>query len=191
MVKLWRPDARVILPDDLVKGYVGRLAEQIHAAISQHGRENVVVVGIGKGGPALSGLVAAEVSARYHGTRPLLAQMEVYGALGDIPPALGEMRLPSPGFAFDGKHVYLLDTAHNTGATLAAVMEHFTHESNPANVHFNALNGNTLIPAALPDFGHAFAWRALSPTLDARLTYQSGKASFPELVAVPGQNCRR
>ena len=143
---------KVVLDADAIERSVRRIAVAILEATS--GIDELTLVGIRRGGVALSARIAHEI-ARAEGRAPPVGTVDISLYRDDAATALPNPRIgPSDiPFRVKGRHVVLVDDVLHTGRTVRAAIECLQDHGRPARVWLAVLcdRGGRELPIA-PDF---------------------------------------
>lgn len=143
---------KVVLDADAIQRSVRRIAVAILEATS--GIEDLTLVGIRRGGVALSARIAGEI-AKVEGREPPVGTVDISLYRDDAATALPNPKIGPSDIPFDvnGRHVVLIDDVLHTGRTVRAAIECLQDHGRPARVWLAALcdRGGRELPIA-PDF---------------------------------------
>ena len=143
---------KVVLDADAIQRSVRRIAVAILEATS--GIEDLTLVGIRRGGVALSSRLADEI-ARVEGRPPPVGTVDISLYRDDAATALPNPKIGPSDIPFDvnGRHVVLVDDVLHTGRTVRAAIECLQDHGRPARVWLAVLcdRGGRELPIA-PDF---------------------------------------
>lgn len=143
---------KVVLDAEAIQRSVRRIAVAILEATS--GIEDLTLVGIRRGGVALSARIAQEIAA-VEGRSPPVGTVDISLYRDDAATALPNPKIgPSDiPFSVSGRHVVLVDDVLHTGRTVRAAIECLQDHGRPARVWLAALcdRGGRELPIA-PDF---------------------------------------
>ena len=143
---------KVVLDADAIQRSVRRIAVAILEATS--GIEDLTLVGIRRGGVALSTRLADEI-AKVEGRPPPVGTVDISLYRDDAATALPNPKIGPSDIPFDvnGRHVVLVDDVLHTGRTVRAAIECLQDHGRPARVWLAALcdRGGRELPIA-PDF---------------------------------------
>jgi pyrimidine operon attenuation protein/uracil phosphoribosyltransferase len=143
---------KVVLDADAIQRSVRRIAVAILEATS--GIKDLTLVGIRRGGIALSARIAEEI-ARVEGRPPPVGAVDISLYRDDAATALPNPKIGPSDIPFDvnGRHVVLVDDVLHTGRTVRAAIECLQDHGRPARVWLAALcdRGGRELPIA-PDF---------------------------------------
>ena len=143
---------KVVLDADAIQRSVRRIAVAILEATS--GIEDLTMVGIRRGGVALSARLADEI-AKVEGRPPPVGTVDISLYRDDAATALPNPKIGPSDIPFDvnGRHVVLVDDVLHTGRTVRAAIECLQDHGRPARVWLAALcdRGGRELPIA-PDF---------------------------------------
>lgn len=143
---------KVILDADAIRRSVRRMAVTILEATS--GSEGLALVGIRRGGVALSARIAAEI-ATAEGTAPPVGTVDISLYRDDAATALPNPKIGPTDIPFDvtGRDVVLVDDVLQSGRTVRAAIECLQDHGRPARVWLAVLcdRGGRELPIA-PDF---------------------------------------
>lgn len=143
---------KVVLDADAIQRSVRRIAVAILEATS--GIEDLALVGIRRGGVALSARIADEIVA-VEGRKPPVGTVDISLYRDDAATALPNPKIGPSDIPFDvnGRHVVLIDDVLHTGRTVRAAIECLLDHGRPARVWLAALcdRGGRELPIA-PDF---------------------------------------
>jgi pyrimidine operon attenuation protein/uracil phosphoribosyltransferase len=143
---------KVVLDADAIQRSVRRIAVAILEATS--GIEDLTLVGIRRGGVALSARLADEIS-KVEGRPPPVGTVDISLYRDDAATALPNPKIGPSDIPFDvsGRHVVLVDDVLHTGRTVRAAIECLQDHGRPARVWLAVLcdRGGRELPIA-PDF---------------------------------------
>lgn len=143
---------KVVLDADAIERSIRRIAVAILEATS--GVEDLTLVGIRRGGDALSARIAEEI-ARAEGEPPPVGTIDISLYRDDAATALPNPKIGPSEIHFDvsGRHVVLVDDVLHTGRTVRAAIECLQDHGRPARVWLAVLcdRGGRELPIA-PDF---------------------------------------
>ena len=143
---------KVVLDADAIERSIRRIAVAILEATS--GVEDLTLVGIRRGGDALSRRIANEI-ARAEGQSPPVGTIDISLYRDDAATALPNPKIGPSDIRFDvaGRHVVLVDDVLHTGRTVRAAIECLQDHGRPARVWLAVLcdRGGRELPIA-PDF---------------------------------------
>jgi pyrimidine operon attenuation protein/uracil phosphoribosyltransferase len=143
---------KVVLDADAIERSIRRIAVAILEATS--GVEDLTLVGIRRGGEALSVRIADEI-AQVEGRAPPVGTIDVSLYRDDAATALPNPKIGPTDIRFDvaGRHVVLVDDVLHTGRTVRAAIECLQDHGRPARVWLAVLcdRGGRELPIA-PDF---------------------------------------
>jgi len=143
---------KVVLDADAIQRSVRRIAVAILEATS--GIEDLTLVGIRRGGIALSKRIADEI-AQVEGRPPPVGSVDISLYRDDAATALPNPKIGPSDIPFDvkGRHVVLVDDVLHTGRTVRAAIECLQDHGRPARIWLAVLcdRGGREIPIA-PDF---------------------------------------
>jgi len=143
---------KVVLDADAIQRSVRRIAVAILEATS--GIEDLTLVGIRRGGVALSKRIAKEI-AQVEGRPPPVGTVDISLYRDDAATALPNPKIGPSDIPFDvkGRHVVLVDDVLHTGRTVRAAIECLQDHGRPARIWLAALcdRGGRELPIA-PDF---------------------------------------
>ena len=143
---------KVVLDADAIRRSVRRIAVAILEATS--GIEDLTLVGIRRGGVALSKRIADEI-AKVEGRPPPVGTVDISLYRDDAATALPNPKIGPSDIPFDvrGRHVVLVDDVLHTGRTVRAAIECLQDHGRPGRIWFAALcdRGGRELPIA-PDF---------------------------------------
>lgn len=143
---------KVVLDADAIERSIRRIAVAILEATS--GVEDLTLVGIRRGGDALSMRIAKEI-AEVEGRAPPVGTIDISLYRDDAATALPNPKIGPTDIRFDvaGRHVVLVDDVLHTGRTVRAAIECLQDHGRPSRVWLAALcdRGGRELPIA-PDF---------------------------------------
>jgi pyrimidine operon attenuation protein/uracil phosphoribosyltransferase len=143
---------KVVLDAEAIERSIRRIAVAIIEATS--GAEDLTLVGVRRGGVALSARIAREI-ASVEGRSPPVGTVDISLYRDDAATALPNPRIgPSDiPFTVTGRHVVLVDDVLHTGRTVRAAIECLLDHGRPARVWLAVLcdRGGRELPIA-PDF---------------------------------------
>jgi pyrimidine operon attenuation protein/uracil phosphoribosyltransferase len=143
---------KVVLDADAIQRSVRRIAVAILEATS--GIEDLTLVGIRRGGVALSARLADEIS-KVEGRPPPVGTVDISLYRDDAATALPNPKIGPSDIPFDvsGRHVVLVDDVLHKGRTVRAAIECLQDHGRPARVWLAVLcdRGGRELPIA-PDF---------------------------------------
>jgi len=143
---------KVVLDADAIQRSVRRIAVAILEATS--GIDDLTLVGIRRGGVALSARLADEI-AKVEGRPPPVGTVDISLYRDDAATALPNPKIGPSDIPFDvnGRHVVLVDDVLHTGRTVRAAIECLQDHGRPARVWLAVLcdRGGRELPIA-PDF---------------------------------------
>ncbi|MEM7135397.1 MAG: bifunctional pyr operon transcriptional regulator/uracil phosphoribosyltransferase PyrR [Myxococcota bacterium] len=143
---------KVVLDADAIRRSVRRMAVAILEATS--GIEDLTLVGIRRGGVALSTRIADEI-ANAEGSSPPVGTVDISLYRDDAATALPNPKIGPTDIPFDvtGRHVVLIDDVLQSGRTVRAAIECLQDHGRPARVWLAVLcdRGGRELPVA-PDF---------------------------------------
>lgn len=143
---------KVVLDADAIERSIRRIAVAILEATS--GVEDLTLVGIRRGGEALSARIAREI-AQVEGRSPPVGTIDISLYRDDAATALPNPKIGPSDIRFDvaGRHVVLVDDVLHTGRTVRAAIECLQDHGRPARVWLAVLcdRGGRELPIA-PDF---------------------------------------
>ncbi|MEM7434871.1 MAG: bifunctional pyr operon transcriptional regulator/uracil phosphoribosyltransferase PyrR [Myxococcota bacterium] len=143
---------KVVLDADAIRRSVRRMAVAILEATS--GIEDLTLVGIRRGGVALSTRIAVEI-ANAEGSSPPVGTVDISLYRDDAATALPNPKIGPTDIPFDvtGRHVVLVDDVLQSGRTVRAAIECLQDHGRPARVWLAVLcdRGGRELPVA-PDF---------------------------------------
>lgn len=143
---------KVVLDSDAIRRSIRRIAVAILEATS--GIDDLTLVGIRRGGVALSARLADEI-AQVEGKSPPVGTVDISLYRDDAATALPNPKIGPSDIPFDvnGRHVVLVDDVLHTGRTVRAAIECLQDHGRPARVWLAALcdRGGRELPIA-PDF---------------------------------------
>lgn len=143
---------KVVLDADAIQRSIRRIAVTILEATS--GIEDLTLVGIRRGGVALSARIADEI-ARVEGRPPPVGTVDISLYRDDAATALPNPKIGPSDIPFDvnGRHVVLVDDVLHTGRTVRAAIECLQDHGRPSRVWLAALcdRGGRELPIR-PDF---------------------------------------
>jgi pyrimidine operon attenuation protein/uracil phosphoribosyltransferase len=143
---------KVVLDADAIERSIRRIAVAILEATS--GIEDLTLVGIRRGGVALSRRIAEEIAA-VEGRPPPVGTVDISLYRDDAATALPNPKIGPSDIPFEvnGRHVVLVDDVLHTGRTVRAAIECLQDHGRPARVWLAALcdRGGRELPIA-PDF---------------------------------------
>lgn len=143
---------KVVLDADAIQRSIRRIAVAILEATS--GIEDLTLVGIRRGGVALSARIAEEI-AKVEGRMPPVGTVDISLYRDDAATALPNPKIGPSDIPFhvNGRHVVLIDDVLHTGRTVRAAIECLQDHGRPARVWLAALcdRGGRELPIA-PDF---------------------------------------
>ena len=143
---------KVVLDADAIQRSIRRIAVAILEATS--GVEGLTLIGIRRGGVALSARIASEI-ARVEGRSPPVGTVDISLYRDDAATSLPNPKIGPTDIPFDvaGRHVVLVDDVLHTGRTVRAAIECLQDHGRPARVWLAALcdRGGRELPIA-PDF---------------------------------------
>jgi pyrimidine operon attenuation protein / uracil phosphoribosyltransferase len=143
---------KVVLDADAIERSIRRIAVAILEATS--GIEDLTLVGIRRGGVALSKRIANEI-AQVEGRPPPVGSVDISLYRDDAATALPNPKIGPSDIPFDvkGRHVVLVDDVLHTGRTVRAAIECLQDHGRPARIWLAALcdRGGRELPIA-PDF---------------------------------------
>jgi pyrimidine operon attenuation protein/uracil phosphoribosyltransferase len=143
---------KVVLDADAIQRSVRRIAVAILEATS--GIDDLTLVGIRRGGVALSARIAEEI-ANVEGRPPPLGTVDISLYRDDAATALPNPKIGPSDIPFNvnGRHVVLVDDVLHTGRTVRAAIECLQDHGRPARVWLAVLcdRGGRELPIA-PDF---------------------------------------
>lgn len=143
---------KVVLDADAIERSIRRIAVAILEATS--GLEDLTLVGIRRGGDALSRRIANEI-AQVEGRSPPVGTIDISLYRDDAATALPNPKIGPSDIRFDvaGRHVVLVDDVLHTGRTVRAAIECLQDHGRPARVWLAVLcdRGGRELPIA-PDF---------------------------------------
>lgn len=148
---------KVLLDADAIGRSIRRIAVEILEATS--GIEDLALIGIRRGGVALSMRLAEEIKG-VEGATPPVGTVDISLYRDDAATALPNPKIGPTDIPFDvrGRHVVLVDDVLHTGRTVRAAIECLQDHGRPARVWLAVLcdRGGRELPIA-PDFvGKAF-----------------------------------
>lgn len=143
---------KVVLDADAIERSIRRIAVAILEATS--GLEDLTLVGIRRGGDALSARIAKEI-AQVEGKPPPVGTIDISLYRDDAATALPNPKIGPSEIRFDvsDRHVVLVDDVLHTGRTVRAAIECLQDHGRPARVWLAVLcdRGGRELPIA-PDF---------------------------------------
>lgn len=143
---------KVVLDSDAIQRSIRRIAVAILEATS--GIEDLTLIGIRRGGVALSRRIAEEID-KVEGRPPPVGTVDISLYRDDAATALPNPKIGPSDIPFDvnGRHVVLVDDVLHTGRTVRAAIECLQDHGRPARVWLAALcdRGGRELPIA-PDF---------------------------------------
>jgi len=143
---------KVVLDADAIQRSVRRIAVAILEATS--GIDDLTLIGIRRGGVALSTRIAEEIS-KVEGRPPPVGTVDISLYRDDAATALPNPKIGPSDIPFDvnGRHVVLIDDVLHTGRTVRAAIECLQDHGRPARVWLAVLcdRGGRELPVA-PDF---------------------------------------
>ncbi|MEM8606724.1 MAG: bifunctional pyr operon transcriptional regulator/uracil phosphoribosyltransferase PyrR [Myxococcota bacterium] len=143
---------KVVLDADAIRRSVRRMAVAILEATS--GIEDLTLVGIRRGGVALSSRLASEIASA-EGMAPPVGTVDISLYRDDAATALPNPKIGPSDIPFDvnGRHVVLVDDVLQSGRTVRAAIECLQDHGRPARVWLAVLcdRGGRELPVA-PDF---------------------------------------
>lgn len=174
---------KVVLDADAIRRSVRRIAVAILEATS--GVEDLTLVGIRRGGVALSSRIAEEI-AKVEGKAPPVGTVDISLYRDDAATALPNPKIGPSDIPFDvnGRHVVLVDDVLHTGRTVRAAIECLQDHGRPARVWLAALcdRGGRELPIA-PDF----VGRAVEVDAKGRLDVWVDAAGPDRVVLTEGE----
>ncbi len=143
---------KVVLDSNAIRRSIRRIAVAILEAT--HGIEDLTLVGIRRGGVALSARLAEEI-ATSEGRSPPVGTVDISLYRDDAATALPNPKIGPSDIPFDvsGRHVVLVDDVLQSGRTVRAAIECLQDHGRPARVWLAVLcdRGGRELPIA-PDF---------------------------------------
>jgi pyrimidine operon attenuation protein/uracil phosphoribosyltransferase len=140
---------KVVLDAEAIERSIRRIAVAILEATS--GIEDLALIGIRRGGVALSTRIADEI-ARVEGRPPPVGTVDISLYRDDAATALPNPKIGPSDIPFDvsGRHVVLVDDVLHTGRTVRAAIECLQDHGRPARVWLAALcdRGGRELPIA-------------------------------------------
>jgi len=174
---------KVVLDADAIERSIRRIAVAILEATS--GVEDLTLVGIRRGGDALSVRIANEI-AQVEGKRPPVGTIDISLYRDDAATALPNPKIGPSEIRFDvsGRQVVLVDDVLHTGRTVRAAIECLQDHGRPARVWLAVLcdRGGRELPIA-PDF----VGRTIEVGPKARLDVWIDAAGPDRVVLTEGQ----
>ncbi|MGB8222878.1 MAG: bifunctional pyr operon transcriptional regulator/uracil phosphoribosyltransferase PyrR [Polyangiales bacterium] len=143
---------KVVLDAEAIQRSIRRIAVAILEATS--GIDDLALVGVRRGGIALSKRIAKEI-AQLEGRPPPVGSVDISLYRDDAATALPNPKIGPSDIPFDvkGRHVVLVDDVLHTGRTVRAAIECLQDHGRPARIWLAALcdRGGRELPIA-PDF---------------------------------------
>ncbi len=169
---------QVVLDASAIERIIRRIAVAILEATAGSG--DLALIGIRRGGVALSERIAAEIG-NVEGKPPVVGTVDIALYRDDAATALPDPKIgPSDvPFSVDGRHVVLVDDVMQTGRTVRAAIECLQDYGRPARIWLAVLcdRGGRELPIA-PDF----VGRVLDPAPGSRIDAWIDRAGEDRVV---------